>query len=142
MAVEETLPETAAQAAATKARTDRAGFAAAVVASHALKHMLTSGLPSVLMPEIKAGLGLSDTQVGSLSSVQQVSGWFATMGAGYLGDRFTKKTGLMLGLSLAITGSALLTIGLSRTYLMLIFAMLFMGFGPSMFHPPAVGALS
>src|SRR5207245_7236648 len=42
----------------------------------------------------------------------------------------------------AITGSALLTIGLSHTYLMLIFAMLFMGFGPSMFHPPAVGALS
>jgi MFS transporter, FSR family, fosmidomycin resistance protein len=120
----------------------RARFAAMVVASHALKHLLTSGLSSVLMPEIKAGLSLSDTQVGSLGSVQQFSGWFATMGAGYLGDRFTKKTGLMLAISLAVTGSALLVIGLSRSYPMLIFAMLFMGFGPSMFHPPAVGALS
>src|SRR6266581_3431156 len=78
----------------------RARFAAMVVASHALKHLLTSGLSSVLMPEIKSGLSLSDTQVGSLGSVQQFSGWFATMGAGYLGDRFTKKTGLMLAISL------------------------------------------
>src|SRR5438270_12323379 len=109
MAVEESLPNPVLTAEAGGEDATRARLAAAVVASHALKHLLTSGLPSVLMPEIKAGLGLSDTQVGSLSSVQQVSGWFATMGAGYLGDRFTKKTGIMLGLSLAITGSALLT---------------------------------
>ena len=120
----------------------RARFAATVVVGHALKHLLTSGLSSVLMPEIKIGLSLTATQVGSLGSVQQFSGWFATMAAGYLGDRFTKKTGLMLGLSLGITGSSLFLLGVSRSYLMLLIAMLFMGFGPSMFHPPAVGALS
>ena len=69
----------------------RARFAATVVVGHALKHLLTSGLSSVLMPEIKIGLSLTATQVGSLGSVQQFSGWFATMAAGYLGDRFTKK---------------------------------------------------
>jgi len=144
MAVEESLANANVTPTAIPASADtgRARFAVMVVVAHALKHCLTSGLSSVLMPEIKAGLSLSDTQVGSLGSVQQFSGWFATMGAGYLGDRFNRKTGLMLAISLAVTGSALLTIGFARSYPMLIFAMLFMGFGPSMFHPPAVGALS
>src|ERR1041385_8697076 len=98
MAVEESLANANVTPTAIPASADtgRARFAVMVVVAHALKHCLTSGLSSVLMPEIKAGLSLSDTQVGSLGSVQQFSGWFATMGAGYLGDRFNRKTGLML----------------------------------------------
>ncbi|MPZ51048.1 MAG: MFS transporter [Dehalococcoidia bacterium] len=122
--------------------TGRARFAAVVVIGHALKHLLTSGVPSVLMPEIKQDLALSGTQVGSLGSVQQASGWMATMSAGYLGDRFTNKTGVMLAISLGIVGGSLFLIGASQSYLMLLFGMLCLGFGPSMFHPPAVGALS
>lgn len=120
----------------------RARFAAVIVIGHALKHALTSGVPSVLMPEIRRDLSLSDTQVGALGSTQQFSGWFATMGAGYLGDRFLNKTGLMLAISLAIVGVSLLLIGVSQSYLALLFGMFCLGFGPSMFHPPAVGALS
>lgn len=120
----------------------RGRFAAVVVTGHAIKHLLTSGVPAVLLPEIKQGLALSDTQVGSLGSVQQVSGWSATMGAGYLGDRFTRKTGLMLAVSLATVGIAFLLLGAAWSYPMLLVAMLCLGFGPSMFHPPAVGALS
>jgi FSR family fosmidomycin resistance protein-like MFS transporter len=124
------------------ADTARGRFAAVIVLGHAVKHMLTSGVPAVIIPEIKRALALSDTQVGSLGSVQQVSGWIATMGAGYLGDRFTRKTGLMLGVSLSIVGFSLVLLGTARSYVMLLVAMLCMGFGPSMFHPPAVGALA
>ncbi|MGE0058772.1 MAG: MFS transporter [Dehalococcoidia bacterium] len=122
--------------------TERGKFAAIIVVGHALKHALVSGITSAILPEIKTSLSLTDTQVGSLGSVQQFSGWTATMSAGYLGDRFTNKTGLMLGLSLAMVGGALLLIGVANSYLMLLFAFLCLGFGPSMFHPPAVGALS
>src|SRR3712207_6165905 len=118
----------------------RGRFAAVIVGGHAVKHLLTSGVPAVLLPEIKRDLALSDTQVGSLGSVQQVSGWAATMGAGYLGDRFARQTSVMLALSLTIVGVSLLLLGMARSYLMLLVAMLCMGFGPSMFHPPAVGA--
>jgi FSR family fosmidomycin resistance protein-like MFS transporter len=117
-------------------------FAATIVIGHALKHTLTSGVQSALIPQIKLSLGLSATQVGALSTTQQLTGWMATMGAGYLGDRFTKKTGLMLAFSLAMTGSALFIMSVAPGYGVLLLAMLLMGFGPSMFHPPAVGALS
>lgn len=80
--------------------------------------------------------------MGSLGTVQQVTGWAATVGSGYLGDRFTRKTGLMLGLSLAFTSLSLLILGAADGYLWVLAGMLLMGFGPSMFHPPAVGALS
>jgi MFS family permease len=121
---------------------ERGGFIAAVVASHALKHALTSGISGVIMPEIKRSLGLSATQVGSLGSIQQFTGWFATIGAGYLGDRFTRRTGVLLAFSIGITATSLLLMGFARSYLMLVVAMLCLGFGPSMFHPPAVGSLS
>src|SRR3972149_2655188 len=138
------MAEATVEAPGLEVRADahRGRFAAAIVVGHALKHTLTSGLSAVLMPEIKQGLSLSATQVGSLGSVQQFTGWFATMGAGYLGDRFTSKTGLMLAISLGMTGSALLVLGVSQSYIVLLLGMLCMGFGPSMFHPPAVGALS
>jgi FSR family fosmidomycin resistance protein-like MFS transporter len=130
---------TTAGAAADRSRVR---FATVIVAGHALKHTLTSGLAAALIPEIKAGLSLSDTQVGSLGTVQQFTGWGATMGSGYLGDRFTQKTGLMLAISLGFTSTALLVLGLSPSYPVLLVGMLLMGLGPSMFHPPAVGALS
>jgi FSR family fosmidomycin resistance protein-like MFS transporter len=127
---------------AADADTTRGRFAAIIVIGHALKHTLTSSVQTAMIPELKLSLGLSATQVGALSTTQQITGWLATMSAGYLGDRFTKKTGLMLAFSLTMTGSALLIMSFAPGYGVLVIAMLFMGFGPSMFHPPAVGALS
>jgi FSR family fosmidomycin resistance protein-like MFS transporter len=129
-------------AAPATADTTRGRFAAIIVIGHALKHTLTSSVQTAMIPELKLSLGLSATQVGALSTTQQITGWMATMSAGYLGDRFTKKTGLMLAFSLTMTGSALLIMSFAPGYGVLVIAMLFMGFGPSMFHPPAVGALS
>lgn len=137
------MAQPASQRTATAAATEgRSRFAATIVAGHALKHTLTAGLFAALIPEIKLALSLSATQVGALGTVQQFTGWAATMGAGYLGDRFTTKTGLMLGLSLGLTGAALLILGFADSYLTLTAGMLLMGLGPSMFHPPAIGALS
>jgi FSR family fosmidomycin resistance protein-like MFS transporter len=138
------MTDAAVRAAAGDTHVDagRGRFAAVIVAGHAIKHTLTSGVPAVILPEIKRGLALSDTQVGSLGSVQQISGWMATMSAGYLGDRFTRKTGVMLAVSLGIVGGSFLLLGAAQSYLMLVVAMLCLGFGPSMFHPPAVGALA
>src|SRR3954454_17997191 len=114
----------------------RGRFATTIVAGHAIKHMLASGLASVVIPEIKLTLGLSGTQVGALGSVQQFTGWFSTVSAGYLGDRFTSKTGVMLGISLFMTGFAMLVLSMAPTYAFLLIGMLLMGMGPSMFHPP------
>ena len=117
-------------------------FAATIVLGHALKHVYISMLSSQLLPEIKTGMALSSAQIGSLASVQQFSSWFSTMIAGYAGDRFTNKTGLLLGLSLALVGISYFFLGIAGSYAMLLPAMLLVGFGPSIYHSPAIGALS
>ena len=117
-------------------------FGALIIAGHALKHLQISGLLAILLPEIKLSLALTSTQIGTIASAQQFSGWISTVGSGYLGDRYLRKTGLLLGLSLALMGLAYLLLGAARDYPLLLVGMLVMGLGVSMYHPPALGALA
>ena len=117
-------------------------FAGTIILGHALKHVYISGLAAVLLPEIKDGLALSSTQYGTLATVQQTSSWGSTMTSGYLGDRFTRLTAIMLGVSLALTGISYFFLGIAESYAFLLPAMLLVGIGPSLYHPPAIGALS
>jgi len=133
---------TQASITAGAAPVGRRGFAATIIAGHALKHIYISALASTLLPALKEGLALSSTQYGTMATVQQSSSWVSTMSSGYLGDRFTRLTALMLGLSLALTGLSYLVLGITSSYALLIGAMLFVGLGPSIYHPPAIGALS
>ena len=117
-------------------------FAAIIIIGHALKHVYISGFQAVLLPEIKLGLNLSSTQVGTMATVQQFSSWGSTVTSGYIGDRFVGKTAFMLGLSLALIGISYFILGIAETYSVLLGAMLLVGLGPSIYHPPAIGALS
>ena len=60
-------------------RHGRNQLAATVVLGHAIKHIYNSGLQTILLPEIKIGLGLSATQLGSLAFSRQATGWVTTM---------------------------------------------------------------
>ncbi|HEU0074072.1 MAG TPA: MFS transporter [Dehalococcoidia bacterium] len=128
--------------AADAAPVGRRGFAATIIIGHALKHIYISALASTLLPALKEGLALSSTQYGTMATVQQSSSWLSTMSSGYLGDRFTRWTALMLGLSLALTGISYLVLGITTSYALLVGAMFLVGLGPSIYHPPAIGALS
>ncbi len=123
-------------------RKGRNQLAATVVLGHAIKHIYNSGLQSILLPEIKLGLGLSATQLGTLAFSRQATGWVSTVGAGYLGDRFANRAALMLGASLTLMGVSYFLAGSAPTYWMMFLAMLLVGVGPSLYHPPAIGALS
>ena len=126
----------------TEIRHGRNQLAATVVLGHAIKHIYNSGLQTILLPEMKIGLGLSATQLGSLAFSRQATGWVTTMGAGYLGDRFANQAALMLGVSLSLLGLAYFAAGYASSYWIMFAVMLFVGIGPSMYHPPAIGALS
>jgi MFS family permease len=117
-------------------------LAVVVVAGHAIKHVFNSGLRSLLLPEIKIGLGLTGTQYGALYTANQITSWGTTIGAGYLGDRFSNRAALMLGISLATTGISFFIAGHAATYTVMLLAMLLVGMGPSLYHPPALGELS
>jgi MFS family permease len=99
-------------------------------------------MQTIILPEIKIAFGLSSAQLGTLATARQFSGWATTMGSGFLGDRFSAKTGLMLAISMILMGAAFFLVGVSSGYLMVFAALLLAGIGPSMYHPPAIGALS
>ena len=117
-------------------------LAATVILGHAIKHIYNTGLQAILLPEIKIGLGLTATQLGTLAFSRQATGWVSTIGAGYLGDRFANRASLMLGISLALMGLSYFLAGSASTYWLMFLAMLVVGIGPSLYHPPAIGALS
>ena len=123
-------------------RRGRNRLAATVVLGHAIKHIYISGLQTILLPEIKISLGLSATQLGSLAFSRQATGWVTTIGAGYLGDRFANRSSLMLGLSLSLMGVSYFFIGSAPNFWVMLVVMLLVGIGPSLYHPPAIGALS
>ena len=123
-------------------RRGRNRLAAAIVLGHLVKHIYGSGFRTLIMPEIKIGLRLSLTQFGSLATATQLTWWLATMAAGYLGDRFSNKASLFLGISLATLGVSYALAGLAPNFWTMIAVMLLVGAAPSLYHPPAISALS
>ena len=117
-------------------------LAVTVVLGHTVKHIYNSGLQSVMLAVIKDDLGLSGTQFGFLATSQRVTSGATTMVAGYLGDRFANRSGLMLMLSLGIMGVSYYLLGSAPSYWLLFAVMLLVGIGPSLYHPPAIASLS
>ena len=126
----------------TELKRGRNQLAATVVLGHAIKHIYNSGFQSILLPEIKIGLSLSATELGWIAAARQSTGWFTTMGAGYAADRFSNRASLMLGASLSLMGVSYFIAGHAPSFWMMLGAMLLVGIGPSIYHPPAIGALS
>ena len=120
----------------------RATAAGAIVFAHMVKHIYNSGMTSLIMPEIKIGLGLTRAQFGSLATVTAIAWWTSTMVSGYLGDRFSNHAGRMLAVSMTLMGIAFFLVGLAPNYLTMLAVMCLVGIGPSMFHPPALGELA
>ena len=117
-------------------------LAVTVILGHAIKHIYNSALQTILLPEIKIGLGLNATQFGVLVFSRQVTSWITTIGAGYLGDRYANRASMMLGISLLLLGGSYFLLGSAPNYWVMFLAMLLVGIGPSLYHPPAIGALS
>ena len=117
-------------------------LAATVVTGHAFKHIYNSAWQKMIMPEIKIDMGLSGTAFGVLASSSRAVGWATTMVAGYLGDRFSHRAPIMLGISMGLLGVSYFVAGWAPNYWVLLIAALLIGVGPSIYHPPAIAALS
>ena len=127
---------------APEVKKGRNQLAAAVIIGHGIKHIYNSSLQVSLLPEISLGLGLSGAQFGLLSTAGRATSGITTIGAGYLGDRFAARSGLMLAISLSLMGLSYFLMGSAPGYWILFAAMLLAGIGPSLYHPPAIASLS
>ena len=128
--------------ASADVRRGRNRLAATVILGHAVKHIYNSGLQSVILATMKQDLGLNATSFGLLSTSQRVTSGVTTMVAGYLGDRFANRSGLMLMVSLGVMGASFFLLGRAGDYWLILAAMLLVGIGPSLYHSPAIASLS
>ena len=123
-------------------RRGRNRLAVTVVLGHAIKHIYNAGMHSVLLAVMKDDLGLSGTQFGLLTTSGRATSGATTMVAGYLGDRFANRSGIMLMISLGMMGVSYFLLGIAPNYWLMLAAMLLVGIGPSLYHSPAIASLS
>jgi MFS family permease len=110
-------------------------------AGHGIKHF-GQGALLVMIPSIRATLGLSDVAIGGISSVQSISSGIANIPAGILTDMFRRKIAWILLASMLMVGTGYVVIGVSPVYWILLIGVAVVGFGTSMWHAPAFGTLA
>ena len=121
---------------------DRWILAALILVGHTIKHIYLSALSVILLPNIKQTLNISSTTYGGLSLAGRITGTITTFFSGFLGDKYSRKAGTLLGISLVITGISYLMLSVSNTIFLLTISMLISGIGPSMYHAPALATLA
>ena len=110
-------------------------------AGHGIKHF-GQGALLVMIPSIRATLGLSDVAVGGISSASSISSGIANIPAGILTDMFRKRIAWILFASMMLVGIGYVLVSISPVYWMLLIAVTIIGFGTSMWHAPAFGTLA
>ena len=111
------------------------------VAGHGVKHLFNAAF-FVLLPELKAALGLSNTQVGTLATFRNVIGGLANLPAGFVADRFKRRRALILGLSIAFTGVFYVLLGMADSYWMAVIAAVMITVSINFWHPSALASLA
>ena len=111
------------------------------VAGHGLKHMFNAAF-FILLPQIKAGLALSNTQVGTLSTFRGIAGGLANVPAGFVGDRFAKRRAEILGGSIILVSVFALALGAATNLWMAAIAAALFSVAITFWHPSAISSLS
>lgn len=105
-----------AVAAPLRGRESRTFWLYTVSAGHGIVHWFQQLYP-IIIPSIKASLGLNDVQLGALSSVKQLTSGPLMLPAGMVADLWVKATPLLLGMALAVFGIAYFFMGLAPGFL-------------------------
>ena len=111
------------------------------VAGHGLKHMFNAAF-FILLPEIKVGLGFSNTQVGTLSTFRGIAGGLANVPAGFVGDRFAKRRAEILSVTIIAVSVFAVALGLATNFWMAVIAASLLSVAISFWHPAAISSLS
>ncbi|HXG50656.1 MAG TPA: MFS transporter [candidate division Zixibacteria bacterium] len=119
---------------------ERAWLLGVLTAGHFVIHWFQQSLP-VILPTLKADLGLSHVEVGALSSAQQMVAGLGQLPLGIAADSLVRHRAAILALSLASMGTAYFLLGAGWFFAALVGSGL-VGLGTALWHPAAAGVLS
>ena len=112
----------------------------AVSLGHGISHWYPSTL-FIVLPYLSKDLGLTYSQVGVLMGWNYFTSFFINIPGGVIVD-MVGKTGLLLGIALALTGLPYLFLGFSPSYVVAMIAVTFVGIGSNIWHPAALSFLA
>jgi FSR family fosmidomycin resistance protein-like MFS transporter len=112
----------------------------AVSLGHGITHWYPSTL-FIVLPYLAKDLGLTYGQVGVLMGWNYFTSFFVNLPGGIIVD-MVGKTGLLLGVALALTGLPYLFLGFSPTYVVAMIVVTFVGIGNNIWHPAALSFLA
>lgn len=120
---------------------DRLKLLAVVTGGHFGIHWFQQLFP-VILPSLKAQLGLSDVQVGALSSVRQLINGVMDLPCGILADSLARRRAPLLASALLAMGVGYSLMGFIPVFVLLLVASGLIGLGTSLWHPAAAASLS
>lgn len=116
-------------------------FLAVLTTGHFFIHWFQQLFP-VVLPSVKAGLGLNDVQVGALNSARQLTNGTLDLPLGILADSMVRHRGLILASALASMGAAYFLMGIAPFFIWALLGAGLVGLGTSLWHPAASASLS
>ncbi|MCZ6623034.1 MAG: MFS transporter [Deltaproteobacteria bacterium] len=120
---------------------ERLSLLGVLTCGHIAIHWFQQILP-VVLPSLKSGLGLSDVQVGALTSSRQLVQGTMNLPSGMLADSLVKYRGLILTAALLFMGMAYLLLGITSFFVVAIIGAGLVGLGSALWHPASVASLS
>jgi len=119
----------------------RLKFLAVVTGGHFGIHWFQQLFP-VILPSLKAQLGLNNVQVGALSSARQLINGAMDLPCGILADSLARRRAPLLASALLAMGVGYTLMGLIPVFALLLFASGLIGLGTALWHPAAAASLS
>ena len=126
---------------ARSTRGSNARLLVAVASGHAIKHAFNAGY-FVLLPELKASLGLSNAGLGVLATIRSTVGGVANAPAGFIADRYASRFSPMLLSLMVFIGVFQFALGRSVALADAALWSALLSVAITAWHPPAIGALS
>jgi MFS family permease len=109
-----------------------------------LGHTVTDWFPNslfIILPYLATDLGLTYSQVGVLMGWNYFTSFFVNLPGGLIVD-VVGKTGVLLGLAVALTGLPYALLGFSTSYATALLCITFVGIGSNLWHPAALSFLA
>ncbi len=117
------------------------GLMIGLSAGHLVKHFYQQAF-LLLIPAVKAAMGLSDVQVGVIGMSRTIFSAAVNIPAGIVGDMWREKVALILAGSLSSLALGYFLIGVYPNYWLLLLGVAVTGIGTSLWHAPAFGTLA
>lgn len=112
-----------------------------LTSGHAIFHVLYQSF-LIVLPALRDALAISPVQMGAIITAREVASGIASIPGGTICDRLQRYWGVILAICMGGFGLGWLLVGLSPVYGILILGMALVGASSSIWHLPAMAALS